>query len=49
MVKKSIHKANAQYDKDEDQYYDTLSGLQKSIRGSDPNGAMYYLAKLIRS
>lgn len=36
-----------QFDKDEDQYYDTLSGLQKSIRGSDPNGAMYYFAKLI--
>ncbi len=41
--------ANAQYDKDEDQYYDTLSGLQKSIRGSDPNGAMYYFAKLIEA
>jgi putative ATPase len=39
--------ANAQFDKDEDQYYDTLSGLQKSIRGSDPNGALYYFAKLI--
>lgn len=47
MVKNSIQKANAQFDKDEDQYYDTLSGLQKSIRGSDPNGAMYYFAKLI--
>lgn len=42
-------KPNAQYDKDEDQYYDTLSGLQKSIRGSDPNGAMYYFAKLIEA
>lgn len=40
--------ANISYDKDEDNYYDTLSGLQKSIRGSDPNGAMYYLAKLIK-
>ena len=49
MVKNSIQKANAQFDKDEDQYYDTLSGLQKSIRGSDPNGAMYYFAKLIES
>ena len=49
IVKKSIRKANAQFDKDEDQYYDTLSGLQKSIRGSDPNGAMYYLAKLIEA
>ena len=44
---KVIPHANLQYDKDEDQYYDTLSGLQKSIRGSDVNGALYYLAKLI--
>lgn len=49
IVKNSIQKANAQFDKDEDQYYDTLSGLQKSIRGSDPNGAMYYLGKLIEA
>lgn len=49
MVKKSIANSNIQIDKDEDQYYDTLSGLQKSIRGSDPNGAMYYLAKLIEA
>ncbi len=46
-AKKALVEANGQFDKDEDQYYDTLSGLQKSIRGSDPNGAMYYLAKLI--
>lgn len=48
-VKNSLSKANVQFDKDEDQYYDTLSGLQKSIRGSDPNGAMYYLGKLIEA
>lgn len=48
-INQSLAKANAQFDKDEDQYYDTLSGLQKSIRGSDPNGAMYYLAKLIEA
>lgn len=48
-IKQSLPKANAQFDKDEDQYYDTLSGLQKSIRGSDPNGAMYYLGKLIEA
>lgn len=48
-VKKANFKANAQFDKNEDQYYDTLSGLQKSIRGSDPNGAMYYFAKLIEA
>lgn len=40
-------KANMQYDSGEDAYYDTLSGFQKSIRGSDVNGALYYLAKLI--
>lgn len=49
IVKKSLFKSNVQFDKDEDQYYDTLSGLQKSIRGSDPNGAMYYLGKLIEA
>lgn len=48
-VKKANFKANAQFDKDDDQYYDTLSGLQKAIRGSDPNGAMYYFAKLIEA
>lgn len=33
----------------EDGHYDLLSGLQKSIRGSDPNGALYYLALLAQS
>lgn len=49
LIQSSLPRANAQFDKDEDQYYDTLSGLQKSIRGSDPNGAMYYFAKLIEA
>lgn len=49
LIKSSLTKANARFDKDEDQYYDTLSGLQKSIRGSDPNGAMYYFGKLIQA
>lgn len=48
-LKTAALKTNVIYDKDEDNYYDTLSGLQKSIRGSDPNGAMYYLAKLIEA
>lgn len=48
-AKRALPHANAQFDKDEDQYYDTLSGLQKSIRGSDVNGALYYLAKLIEA
>ena len=48
-IKRAIPRTNSRYDKDEDQYYDTLSGLQKSIRGSDPNGALYYFAKLIEA
>lgn len=35
------------YDKDEDGHYDILSALQKSIRGSDVQAALHYLAKLI--
>lgn len=38
---------NISIDKDSDNYHDTLSGFQKSIRGSDVNAALYYLAKLI--
>ncbi len=34
-------------DKNDDGYYDTISALQKSIRGSDVNAALHYLAKLI--
>jgi len=36
-------------DKNEDNYYDTLSGLQKSIRGSDVDASLHYLAKLLAS
>lgn len=35
-------------DKDEDEHYDTVSALQKSIRGSDVDAAIYYLAKLLK-
>lgn len=34
-------------DKNEDSHYDVLSGLQKSIRGSDVNASLHYLARLI--
>jgi len=36
-----------QYDKDEDGHYDTISAFIKSIRGSDPNAAIYWLAKML--
>ena len=35
------------YDKDGDDHYDLLSAFQKSIRGSDPDAAIFYLAKLL--
>ncbi len=36
-------------DKDEDEHYDTVSAFQKSIRGSEIDAAIYYLAKLLKS
>ena len=39
--------ANMAMDHDSDDHYDALSGFQKSIRGSDPDAALYYLARLI--
>lgn len=36
-------------DKDEDEHYDTVSALQKSIRGSDVDAALYYMAKILQS
>lgn len=38
--------ANNSYDKDDDNHYDSVSAFQKSIRGSDVNAALYYLARL---
>ena len=47
-VLKSINnKPNIFYDKNADGYYDVISAFQKSIRGSDVNAALHYLARLI--
>ena len=40
-------RSNMRYDRDGDQHYDLLSALQKSIRGSDPDAALHYAARLI--
>lgn len=37
------------YDKDQDQHYDTISAFIKSIRGSDPDAAVYWLAKMLEA
>lgn len=41
--------ANMSMDHDEDNHYDALSGFQKSIRGSDVDASLYYLARLIQA
>ena len=47
IAKSYIMKPNVAIDANGDSYFDTLSGLQKSIRGSDVDAALHYLAKLI--
>jgi putative ATPase len=46
-VKSIIQQNLAIYDKAGDQHYDIISAFIKSIRGSDPNAAVYYLARMI--
>lgn len=40
-------KSAMRYDRDGDEHYDMLSAFQKSLRGSDPDAAVYYLARLL--
>lgn len=47
IAKSYIQKSNVSIDANGDSYFDTLSGLHKSIRGSDVDAALHYLAKLI--
>lgn len=42
-----IQKRVVQYDKNGDNHYDTISAFIKSMRGSDPDAAVYYLAKML--
>jgi putative ATPase len=42
-----LQKKMAMFDKNGDQHYDIISAFIKSIRGSDPNAALYYLARMI--
>lgn len=49
IVKDLIQKPHLRYDKDGDMHYDTISAFIKSMRGSDPDAVLYYLARLIES
>lgn len=46
-IKARIHENPTRYDKTGEQHYDIASAMIKSIRGSDPNGAVYWLARMI--
>jgi len=47
IAEDSIQKKSIVYDKKGDQHYDTISAFIKSMRGSDPDAAVYYLAKML--
>lgn len=49
MVAEASQRSGNHYDKDGDYHYDILSAFQKSIRGSDPNAALLYLARLLEA
>lgn len=42
-------KSSMRYDRDGDEHYDIVSAYQKSMRGSDPNAALHYLARLLEA
>lgn len=46
-VASQLSQKSTGYDSDGDGHYDLLSALQKSIRGSDPDGAVFYLARIL--
>ena len=47
IAEQCIQKRAINYDKSGDNHYDTISAFIKSMRGSDPNAAVYYLAKML--
>jgi len=48
-AEESIQKRAVLYDRDGDYHFDTISAFIKSVRGSDPDAALYWLAKMVRA
>jgi putative ATPase len=48
-VREVSQRSNMRYDRDGDEHYDILSAFQKSIRGSDENAGLHYLARLLEA
>lgn len=49
LAKEFVQKSAVRYDRDSDEHYDIISAYQKSMRGSDPDAALHYLARLLQS
>lgn len=49
QMEQATHRKMVRYDKLGDQHYDTISAFIKSMRGSDPNATLYYLARMLHA
>ena len=49
VAQDSIQKKAVRYDRDEDEHYDTISAFIKFMRGSDPDAALYWMAKMLNA
>ncbi|HJV69085.1 replication-associated recombination protein A [Ideonella sp.] len=47
MLERSLGEQLRRYDKGGDQFYDTISALHKSVRGSDPDASLYWFARML--
>ena len=49
LAAEALQKRALEYDKDSDSHYDTISAFIKSIRGSDPDAALHWLARMLKA
>ncbi len=49
LIRESLQQKTIQYDPKGDEHYDVSSALIKSIRGSDPDAALYWLARMLEA
>jgi len=49
IIQEAIQQRTVLYDKDRDAHYDTISAFIKSMRGSDPDAAIFYLVKMLKA
>jgi putative ATPase len=49
LIKEATQKASLLYDKDGEEHYNIISALHKSMRGSDANASLYWLARMVES